>query len=417
MCCFSQPVEHVSSTQIFARPLPDGRQYLVYSMNFSAAGELAMILPLPVPPRPAEDAVRFLDLSRYDGFFDDLKKAFPPMMAAPGGFGAPLARAQSAPTLKVHEVGLFEASFVPTLADFARLDARFRLSPEVWDALPAYRDYGFAVFKLKQKPVGLFGRLVGKESGPRTVHPMAFVFPRRDARSIFFPTVHVHDGEVHPTAAFDHTLYVQPDELTEETFHWEKGLPLGTLVDAERALGIVDAARPVYRLVLFGMHPNADVGLTPPNCAPSSLRRVGRCFELRIQAKTAYVTHPPDQKIARFREVARGKVDTLSARLAEGIDALVNENGDAWGLCPYDGALTEHTWNADTVYATHMGLDSRGFFTQPIPESGPLRVFFVVSGDRVEPQHVWLSFAGVPTPAQLQGIKTRLEAVLESVPL
>lgn len=35
---------------------------------------------------------------------------------------------------------------------------------------------------------------------------MAFVLPRRDGRFVFFPTVHVHDGEVHPTAAFDDTL-------------------------------------------------------------------------------------------------------------------------------------------------------------------------------------------------------------------
>lgn len=93
---------------------------------------------------------------------------------------------------------------------------------------------------------------------------------------------------------------MHPDDLTEETFHWEKGLPLEPLVDAERALRIVDVARPCYRQVLFEMHPNADVNLTPPDCAPSSPRRVGRCFELRIQAKTAYVTYPPDETIARF---------------------------------------------------------------------------------------------------------------------
>ena len=43
----------------------------------------------------------------------------------------------------------------------------------------------------------------------RTVHPMAFEFPRRAPAALFFPTVHIHDGEVHETAMFDHRLYCQ----------------------------------------------------------------------------------------------------------------------------------------------------------------------------------------------------------------
>jgi hypothetical protein len=37
----------------------------------------------------------------------------------------------------------FEASFVPRASEFWRLDARFRLSDEVWRQLPAYQDFGF----------------------------------------------------------------------------------------------------------------------------------------------------------------------------------------------------------------------------------------------------------------------------------
>ena len=50
MCCFSRPVTSVSSTKIFARDAGGGRQHLVYSMNYKAAEDLAMVLPLPVPP-------------------------------------------------------------------------------------------------------------------------------------------------------------------------------------------------------------------------------------------------------------------------------------------------------------------------------------------------------------------------------
>ena len=34
--------------------------------------------------------------------------------------------------LQVHEVGDYEASYVPTLADFHRLDPRFRMADEIW---------------------------------------------------------------------------------------------------------------------------------------------------------------------------------------------------------------------------------------------------------------------------------------------
>ena len=49
MCCFSRPVSTVADTNIFARAGKDGRQYLADSMNFSAAEDLAMILPIPTP--------------------------------------------------------------------------------------------------------------------------------------------------------------------------------------------------------------------------------------------------------------------------------------------------------------------------------------------------------------------------------
>jgi hypothetical protein len=49
MCCFSQPVELVGDTNIFARS-DNVRQFLVYSMSYAAPTDLAMVLPLPVPP-------------------------------------------------------------------------------------------------------------------------------------------------------------------------------------------------------------------------------------------------------------------------------------------------------------------------------------------------------------------------------
>ncbi len=50
MCCFSRPVISVSQTRIFARSAEQGRQLLIYQMALNANQDLAMILPLPVPP-------------------------------------------------------------------------------------------------------------------------------------------------------------------------------------------------------------------------------------------------------------------------------------------------------------------------------------------------------------------------------
>lgn len=193
MCCFSKPVDVVADTNIFARESKDGGQFLVYSMKFKSGEDLAMILPVPTPKASPEDAVKFISLKKYENFFDDLRSGFPQPKPGRGPHAGGLPPAN---TLTVVEVGDFIASFVPAVKDFARLDARFRLPDGVWDTLPQYKDFGFAVFKLK-KP----------EKGQSKVHPMAFEFPRADKKVLFFPTVHIHDGKVHAKAGFDHSLF------------------------------------------------------------------------------------------------------------------------------------------------------------------------------------------------------------------
>jgi hypothetical protein len=242
MCCFSRPVESVSDTKIFARGSDRGRQFVVYSMALDASEELAMVLPLPVAKESGEDALRFISLKEYPDFFVDLQRGFP-VRSVPSRtdtFGA------SAP-LKVVDVGDFEASFVPTVRDFSRLDERFRLPTEVWDRLPQYKDYGFAVFQLKP--------------GAQRVHPMAFEFPRANPRALFFPTVHIHDGEVHRRADFDHTLYCQTDNTTSRALmDWDEShQPAGMFVDAARAEGLIDPATHCYRLRIKGSRKNEDI--------------------------------------------------------------------------------------------------------------------------------------------------------------
>jgi hypothetical protein len=272
MCCFSQPVELIADTSIFARAV-NGRQYLVYSMSYAAGTDLAMVLPLPVPPGSPEDAVRFINLERYPAFFDDMRRGFPARwLSLRAAVGSRAAR--EAPKLKVHAVGDFEASFVPRLDDFDRLDERFRIPREVWEHLPAYQDFGFAVFKLKASGLGLLRRLLGRSRRPRRVHPMAFEFPRRNPDLLYFPTLHVHDRQVHPRADFDHMLYCQPDPGMEEYLDlWEGSEGAAArFMKIDRTEGIVVADRPCRRLALHGLLENRDaqVGKNGSIPAPAS---------------------------------------------------------------------------------------------------------------------------------------------------
>lgn len=251
MCCFSRPVDSVSATNIFARSGAGGRQFIAYSMTLRAGEDLAMILPLPIKPGSGENAAEFISLKECPEFFADLDKGFPAPVAADslqksGSFGAaPLRK------LAVISVGNFDASFVPTVADFSRLDERFRLPSGTWEKLPAYKSHGFAVFKLK--------------SGSAKVHPMAFSFPRANPAELFFPTVHIHDGKVHKKAGFDHVLYCQRGAADQFTLlDWDESVrPAGLYMQTAKAGPLLDAGGHCYRRRLTGTLPNEDFVLKP----------------------------------------------------------------------------------------------------------------------------------------------------------
>lgn len=246
MCCFSGPVSSVSDTSIFVRDAEKGRQHLVYSMHYQAGEDLAMVLPLPVPKGTAEEAVKFIDLSRYPDFFADLKSGFPAPAPASKSLMDSLNTRMSAPALKVVRVGSFVASFVPKVSDFERLDPRFRLPSELWNQVPAYKRFGFAVFKLRKDA--------------HSVHPMALSFPREDPAKLFFPTVHVHDGQVHKTARFDHDLYCQVGtHYGRPASFVESPQPASSFMHVNATHGIIDGHAHCYFERLTGEHPNQDI--------------------------------------------------------------------------------------------------------------------------------------------------------------
>jgi hypothetical protein len=249
MCCFSQPVISVSGTNIFARPDVEGRQLLVYSMTIKAKKDLAMILPLPVKTPAGEKDVKFIDLKEYPEFFADMESGFPkptPMASEDPTQGHAITNSA---TLEVVKVGEFEASFVPAQNDFSRLDERFRLPKDAWKQLPEYESYGFAVFKLKP--------------GAMKVHPMAFSFPRRLPKTLFFPTVHIHDGKVHEKAHFDHSFYCQPThDERPRTNGWEESYSHpGNFMQMKKVKDVVLTNQHCYKKEMRGMLENKDTFL------------------------------------------------------------------------------------------------------------------------------------------------------------
>jgi hypothetical protein len=225
----------------------DARQYLVYSMNLNSTEPLAMVLPIPVAASSGEKDVRFISLEKYANFFEDLAMGFPvPKSESDKSLTRSPVASAARPPLEVLQVGSFEASFVPTVGDFDRLDERFRLPANAFDKLPAYKTFGFAVFKLK--------------AGAQTVHPMAFEFPTALKARLFFPTVHIHDGKVHDRAKFDHTLYCQSaPSLQLKVLTWtESNRPANKFVDLKKSEGVVLPNEHCHKLELDGVLDNKD---------------------------------------------------------------------------------------------------------------------------------------------------------------
>ena len=266
MCIFAQPVVSVTDTSIFARLLPDGQQALVYQMEFESTKRNAIILPLPVGlPANEEDSLEFISLKGYGNFFKDLNRAFPLLtVRGPSEMARGSVYSRVKPELVVHDVGDFVASFVPSQADFGRLDKQFQLPKESWDKIPKYADYGFAVFQLK--------KLSGKP------HPMAFKFRSRfatgDKKSIFFPTVHIHDGKVHRREKFDHTLFLQAPQYDDACGDYHRGRklvpdlstgyvrsigPAKQYCQIEKSNGLLAGEQLLHRLEMVGRFANEDV--------------------------------------------------------------------------------------------------------------------------------------------------------------
>jgi hypothetical protein len=274
----------VANTSIFARINSMLEQVLVYSMQVFTDKPSALVLPIPIEQGLGEKALSFIDLSGYRTFFDDLHQACQPIITdleASADCGS--IETDIMTTLKVHSVGDYEASFVPSRNGFSRLDNRFQLDGDLWDAMPDYSDYGFAVFQLKSstaKDIYHEGKMV---------HPMAFIFKTRNPDNVFFPTVHVHDRFFHQKAYFDHSLYTQlPDKALSRLSYLDRMIhspfnlinqrekeiielnspyirasanPAKNHMDIKKANGVIESEQLLYGLDVHGFYTNQDFWL------------------------------------------------------------------------------------------------------------------------------------------------------------
>jgi len=123
------------------------------------------------------------------------------------------------------------------------------------------------VFQLRGLQGGWLSRLL-RSDRKKTFHPMAFEFPTRAPSHLFYPTVHIHDGEVHPEAFFDHALYAQASApalagcTTEpggrDDLPWVAGEPAHHHLRIEVTRGLVSAEGGLFKRTIQGPGLNAD---------------------------------------------------------------------------------------------------------------------------------------------------------------
>jgi hypothetical protein len=236
MSLINDPVATVYGPSIFARSLPEGRQVIVYQVSFDLAQGMAIILPIPVKPNSGDKAVQFVDLSGYPEMLEHMDNAFPKDNAVDGCSFRPA----GAP---------FESVYVPSIEGLARLEEKYRPPEGVWKNLPAYRDFGFVVFKFSVERLD--------------VYPLAFAFPRKNPAQLYFPTMVVVCDDVPATRKYGGLLYCQKipgDGFSTRDWRESPELPARS-VDVVRAKGVVDPRLHLHRREMKAHEPNKDTVL------------------------------------------------------------------------------------------------------------------------------------------------------------
>lgn len=410
MCVFSRAVRHVGKTKIFVGHRAGGEQALVYAMEVEVDEPTAMVLPLPTPAGCGEDAVRFVSLEAYPTLFADLEAAFPALGVElmPQALGRRNTMSV-APTLKVHKVGAFVASFAPTADELDRLDPQFRLSAAARAAVTADRDgWSYAVVQLAER-------------GRRSVHPIALVFPRRDPSLLYVPTVHVHGDRVETTAGFDHTIYYQPDAVVAATTPSTpaKG-PISASVALDRTEGLV-ADAPTFAMALRGRLANDDVWIGAPGALTlDDVSARGAAWEVRLGVQQGYDLapgaaarrHRPEVEtfadsapphLPHWHRTARTRGPAIAAALRGWCQAFVAAHAaEVTRLTP---ELPAHYFNGDTLWSVEHGATLA---------AGPAAIDFRPWSPRAEFQRVVIGFARMPDRLDARRWRDELVRILDT---
>jgi hypothetical protein len=180
MCCINEDAL-VSDTQLLvASNSNKTSQLTVYSNNVDTnSTNNMMILPVPNP-----ETIKFIDLSDYTRLFRDLNLNFIKQYAK-GSRGAVFLNSYSS-SLKVHEVGSYLATIVPTHQQLNNIDRNTfgTVNKFLSDTLSKYYqkdvddNFGYIVCKLK--------------SGNHGYHPFAYTHKIANDGKLFVPTRHLH---------------------------------------------------------------------------------------------------------------------------------------------------------------------------------------------------------------------------------
>jgi hypothetical protein len=214
----------VRSNSIFSlthadAPPPPTRQLTVYCNQVNMTSEAGlMILPFPTGEsrNTTETAgCEFYDLSSYKDLFTHLHyHCWEASYYAKGMEKATNSLSVDEDTwtpLKVHEVGSYQASIVPTFKDFSRIRQDvFVIKPELQQFLQQQypHSFSFVVCQLKKSA---------------KYHPFAYMHNMLPSGKLFIPTVHWHEHSVShemekPFLATSRTL-PQPQRFTTDWDH------------------------------------------------------------------------------------------------------------------------------------------------------------------------------------------------------
>jgi len=229
---------------MFARFEGD-RQVLAMEMRVNLPRDMALIVPLPTIPNAGRDALRLLRPGT-SALFAQLQSGFSKSDSQNERRERQDDLSDSGVrTRRFVEAAPYDTLYLPSMDDFGLIDNEFQLSSQLVGAFSPYRDYGFAVLKLRA-------------AANARLRSIAFSFPTRDTSHLYFPTFQYRDGTVHNTVMFDVTLYAQNAEKSA----WDgTAVEAGDFMSMDDGAEVISVERTVQRRVLYGEKANEDIWL------------------------------------------------------------------------------------------------------------------------------------------------------------